>query len=110
MNYWRGQMDWPLDENWNCPTCGQNAGLEWGMIHAQCRCNVCHTQFTMRKNDEQRTIVNTPICLLKDDYKEPLRLAYAKYKVPIDETSDDMIDEFMEVADVNEKSRTDGGN
>jgi hypothetical protein len=89
-------MDWELDNNWLCPTCGKNEGLEWGLIHAQCRCNVCHTEFTMRTNDEQNTIVIIPICMLKEEYKEPIKQIYAKYHVTIDEMTDEMFDEFME--------------
>lgn len=94
MEYWEGVMNWPLDENWKCPTCGQR-GLQWGLVHAQCRCVVCHTQFTMREDDEKRTITTTPICELKDEYKEPLKLAYQKYQIPIDDMTDSMIDEFI---------------
>lgn len=89
-------MNWPLVADWKCPTCGQNEGLEWGLIHAQCRCNVCHTQFRMR--DKENTITMFPICQLKDEYKEPLRQVYLKYRLPIDEITDAMIDEFMPIA------------
>lgn len=97
MEYWRGIMDWEVIIGWVCETCGHDAGLEWGMVHAQCRCNECHTQYTMRADDEGRTILATPKCTLKDEYKEPLKNAYAKYQVPLSEMTDEMIDEFMPI-------------
>jgi len=93
MEYWRGVMDWPLDKDWRCETCGQNVGLEWGMVHAQCRCNDCHTEYYMRDDDEQRTILVTPKCMMKNEYKEPARLAWARYQISIDELSDEQWDE-----------------
>jgi hypothetical protein len=93
MEYWRGYMDWKLDNGWVCPTCGKNEGLEWGLVHAQCRCNVCHTEFTMRNKDE--AVVTTPICMLKDEYKEPVKKIYDKYQVPIEEMTDEMFNEFI---------------
>ena len=95
MEYWRGYMDWPLDKDWKCPTCNENAGLEWGLVHAQCRCNNCHTEFTMRQDDEQRTIVKTPICTLKDEYKEPIRQVWQKYHIPLEEVTEEQLNEFM---------------
>ena len=88
MNYWRGLMDWPLDVNWRCETCGINAGLEWGFVHAQRRCNQCHTQYTMRADDKERTVVTCPISMLREEYKVPARLAFARYQKPIDQLSD----------------------
>ena len=95
MEYWRDVMNWPVDSDWKCETCRKNEGLKWGMVHAQCRCNNCHTQYYMREDDEPRTILTTPGCMLKEEYKEPIRKAYEKYQIPIDEMTDDMIDEFM---------------
>lgn len=91
MEYWRGQMDWPIDKNWVCETCGLNVGLEWGFVHAQCRCNECHTQYYMRDGDKERTILTTPRCMIKDEYKEPVKKAYTKYHIPVDEITDDML-------------------
>ena len=95
MEYWRGQMDWPLERAWKCETCGENHGLEWGLVHAQCRCNKCHTQYYMRADDEERTILTNPKCMLKDEYKEPARQAFMAYNIPIDELSDVQWDEFV---------------
>jgi hypothetical protein len=86
MEYWRGWMNWPLAKNWTCPTCG-NCILVWGFIHAQCRCDTCHTQFMMR--DENKKIVTVPICLLKEEYKEPAKAAFEYFKKPIDKLYDD---------------------
>ena len=96
MEYWQGYMNWPLDRDWVCETCGRDAGLEWGIVHAQCRCNDCNTENTMRADDEPRTILITPRCRLKDEYREPIKQVFAKYQVPIDEMTDGMIDEFMQ--------------
>ena len=99
MNYWRGYMDWPLNSTWKCETCGKNAGLEWGLIHAQCRCNHCHTEYRMR--DNQKQIVDTPICQLKEEYKKAARAAVAKYNVAIDEITDEQWDELLAEQEAN---------
>ena len=65
------------------------------MFLAQCRCDNCHTQYTMRADDEQETILSTPRCMLKDEYREPIKKAWEKYQISISEMTDDMIDEFM---------------
>lgn len=95
MEYWRGYMDWPLDKKWVCPTCGHNVGLEWGMVHAQCRCNNCHTQFTMRAGDEARTILTTPKCTLKPEYVEPVKKIYAEHGVTLDDMTDEIFDKYI---------------
>ena len=95
MEYWQGYMKWPIEDNWACETCGENVGLEWGMVHAQCRCNNCHTQYTMRADDEQRTILTTPKCRLKDEYKLPFKQAWEKHHTLVDELTDEMLDEFI---------------
>ena len=95
MNYWQGFMNWPIERDWKCETCGQNVGLEWGLVHAQCRCNECHSVYYMRNDDEERTLRTVPFSMLKDEYKEPMKKGYEKYGVPIDELTDDQIDEFM---------------
>ena len=86
MKYWQGYMDWPLDKDWKCETCGEQS-LIWGLVHAQCRCTNCHTQYRMR--DDEDKVVNVPICQLKPEYKEPAKRAYSKYKLPIDKLSDE---------------------
>lgn len=93
MEYWRGIMDWPLDKKWKCSTCNGNYGLEWGFVHTQCRCNNCHTQFTMRADDEDRTVLTNPKCQLKDEYKKPAQIAYAKHHIPLEELTDNQWDE-----------------
>lgn len=95
MNYWRGRMDWPLDKDWVCETCERNVGLEWGLVHAQCRCNDCHTQYKMRADDKERTIPTKPKCMLKEEYRIPAQEAYKKYQIPIDTLTDEQWDEFM---------------
>jgi len=95
MNYWRGMMDWFVDKEWICETCGQNVGLEWGLVHGQCRCNDCHTQYQMRANDKDRTILTIPKCLLKEEYKIPAKQAWEKYHIPINELTGEQWDEFV---------------
>ena len=86
MNYWRGYMNWPLAEYWKCETCGENEGLTWGLVHAQARCNVCHTEYRMRVDDG--TITDKPVCRLKDEYKEPAKKGWTMYHIPISEWDD----------------------
>ena len=88
MEYWRGFMSWPIDRNWKCPTCGAGRNmLIWGMIHAQCRCDKCHTEFYMR-DFETKEILTTPFCMLREEYKEPARFAFKHYEKPISRLSD----------------------
>jgi len=88
MQYWRGLMDWPVDRDWKCPTCGESRGiLIWGFIHAQCRCDNCHTEFYMRDENGER--VETPICQLREEYKEPAKFAFEYFKKPISKLDDD---------------------
>jgi hypothetical protein len=95
MQYWRGFMNWPLDRDWKCPTCGERV-LIWGFIHAQCRCDVCHTEFHMR-DLETNDVVNIPILMLKKEYQEPAKLGYEHLKKPISEFSDDDWDYAFEL-------------
>lgn len=93
MNYWQGFMNWGLQPNWTCETCGEYAGLTWGMVHAQCRCNKCHTEYRMRNKKDE--IVTQPISQLKDEYKEPAKNGWQKYGKPIDEFTDNEWDEVI---------------
>ena len=80
-------MSWPVVRGWTCQTCGTDAnGLIWGILHARCRCRVCHTQYHMR--DASDEVTDTPICCLKDEYKGPARVGYAKYRKPLSEWTD----------------------
>lgn len=94
MNYWEGYMNWPLNPDWTCQTCGEHAGLIWGMVHAVCRCNACHTQYYMR--DENHQMTDTPICMLKDEYKEPAKQLWEKLHSPMSEWTDDDWDSVMQ--------------
>jgi len=82
IKYWKGKMDWPIKADWKCEICGEYAGLTWGIPHAVCRCNKCHTHYKMK--DENGKVVNTPICLIKGEYYDLIKRYYAKYKKPID--------------------------
>jgi len=87
MDEWYGAMDWPVVAGWRCEVCG--AGPEyliWGLVHAQCRCDRCHTRYRMR--DERRNVVTTPICQLKEEYYEQVKRGWALFQKPIDEWSD----------------------
>lgn len=83
MRYWKGMMKWPLDADWVCETCGEDAGLTWGLVHAHCRCNWCHTQYKMRESINNDP-VTVPICMLKEEYKGPARKAWEALRIPID--------------------------
>lgn len=86
MEYWKGVMNAPIDQDWKCQTCNQDAiYLEWGLINGQCRCSCCHTEYMMR--DEQNW-TTTPICQLKDDYQIPAKMGYEYFHKPINEFTD----------------------
>lgn len=93
MNYWEGIMDWPIDSNWQCEICGEKARPQWGLIHAQCRCITCHAQYRMRNDKDE--VVTRPICQLKTEYNEPVKLAWEKYHIPLEELSDEQWAEFI---------------
>ena len=92
MDFWTGNMWWPIQDDWSCPTCGGRHGLTWGLAHGICRCNACHTQFSMRAHDEERTILTLPECLLKPEYMEPAKTAWAEHSTPVDELTDEQWD------------------
>ena len=81
-DYWYGFMDWPIDRFWVCETCGKYQGLEWGLIHSECRCEKCHTPYWMRDKDDK--IVRIPISNLKPEYKNLAKIGWKKYGTPID--------------------------
>lgn len=96
MDYWTGTMDWALVADWKCETCGENIGLTWGMVHAQCRCNMCHTQYTMRDPDLQDSPpVKRPICTLKPEYKKPAKKGWIEHQTPISQWDDDAWNELL---------------
>lgn len=87
MNYWQEYMNWPLAPNWYCEICGNTSGfLEWGMSHALCRCNICHTQYRMK--DENDRIVDVPICQLKPEYYEAWKKLWNDLHKPIEQITD----------------------
>lgn len=85
MNYWQGYMNWPLNPDWKCPICGDNT-LEWGLVHAQCRCFQCHTEFRMR--DKDGVIVDIPIHMIKEEFLQPAIDAYKNLQIPLDDLTD----------------------
>ena len=88
MEYWRGYVNWPLDPNWSCKTCGGRT-LIWGIQHGVCRCDDCHTQYTMQENDKR---ITQPKCLLKPEYQEPAQAGWKYYHKPISQWHDEMWD------------------
>ena len=93
-------MNWPLGKDWVCETCSGQHGLTWGQVHAQCRCNLCHTQYTMRDSDEERTILTTPRCMIKDEYKEPVKQAWQKLSIPVDELTEEQLEPYLDTSKV----------
>ena len=87
MDYWKGYMNWDLIHGWKCEVCGRNEGLTWGLAHATCRCNVCHSEYRMR--NEKDEVVTKPICQLKPEFFKPAKIGFTKYQKPIDEFSDE---------------------
>jgi hypothetical protein len=99
MEYWSGIMNAPIEADWVCETCGQEGGkvyggFTWGLVNGVFRCDNCHTQYTVRYDGSFHM---KPMCMLKEEYKIPIRQVWEKYHVPISEMTDDMIDEFMKV-------------
>ena len=88
MEYWRGYMDWPIDPEWYCEICGDNV-LIWGLVHGVCRCRSCHVQYDMGNAKEPRT---TPLCMLKEDYREPYLWTWDRMQKPVDELTDEQWD------------------
>lgn len=99
MKYWQGCMNWFLDKDWVCETCGERVGLTWGMTHAECRCDKCHTIYTMRNWEEDGDpIVSVPICRLKYEYREPAKAGWELWHTPILEWNDAKWEEAFKAA------------
>ncbi len=100
MDYWRGQMDLRLDADWKCEICGENIGLEWGLIHSECRCNSCHSIYWMRDfTKPDKPVVSKPISGVLPKYKEALRQAINTHKAKFDDLTDEDIEKFMPKAE-----------
>jgi hypothetical protein len=98
MEYWRGTMNWPIDPGWSCETCGDTSHrMTWGFVHGQCRCDRCHTVYSMGTGKDPRTI---PLCMLKDEYKAPARAGWEEYRTPYSEWTDAMWDHAFLLAGV----------
>ena len=99
MDYWKGNMNWPLSPGWVCETCGTLRGLTWGITHGVCRCNDCHTHYSMRdEGADGNPIVDTPISLLKDDYKPLVKSGWEQSKTPISTWDDNTWDSLRKEA------------
>lgn len=97
MEYWKGGMDWYTEPEWTCWACGADAmWLEWGLIHAECRCSRCGVHYFMR--DDSGKAVTTPIVMTKEEYIDPFKKIWAKHRKHIDTVSNEMWDRYMEKA------------
>jgi hypothetical protein len=95
-DYWEGYMNWPRDPDWTCEICGKNAGLTWGLAHAECRCNLCHAVYTMRDwTQDGDPIVTTPICRIKPEYREAAVKIWKDLAKPLDEVSESVWDQYL---------------
>jgi hypothetical protein len=109
-------MNWPLDPDAACVVCDTifatqspipglllGSGLTWGLVHGECRCNTCHTTYTMR---DENGPVTTPISEIKEEWLPPARTAWAEHHVPLDELT---LDQWEAAgAPVNELEEPDG--
>jgi hypothetical protein len=84
MEWWSGNMDWPLDAEWKCPICGRRR-LIWGLAHGVCRCDQCHTQYNMRYGDFH---VTAPVCMLTDAYRPAFEHIWQQSAKPADQVTD----------------------
>jgi len=102
MEYWRVFMNWPIERDWKCETCG-HLSLIWGIIHGVCRCNICHTQYTMRQDGER---VTRPVSMLRPEYKEPIRRGWQEFDpIPLSEWTDAMFDEAFKLVEGERQER-----
>jgi len=93
LDYWRGQMNWPLDAGWKCEVCGSDTGkLTWGLLHARCRCDCCHVEYSMRDwGKPDHPVVTRPICMLKPEYLDVAKLLWQEKQTPLSTwTSDEL--------------------
>lgn len=81
MDYWQGFMNWPLSKDWKCETCDTRSVLIWGLQHGTCRCDQCHTQYRMR--DNENSVVDFPICQLKDEWKVAAKTGWEILQKPL---------------------------
>ena len=104
MEYWRGMMNWPIESDARCETCGKqfagivagfmiSATLTWGLVNGECRCEVCHTIYTMR---DGKTILTRPLSRVKDDHKAAAKAGWQLFAVPIDEWTEAQWDQAKE--------------
>ena len=77
-------MNWPLDKDWKCEICGSRS-LTWGLYHAKCRCDKCHTNYYMRNDDSEQTVRTIPKCLIKKEFYEPAKKWWDETHKPITE-------------------------
>ncbi len=90
--YWKGVMNWPIDGDWKCEVCEETHllgeyFLEWGLAHGVCRCTNCHTEYRMR--DKEGNVTDTPICTVKKEYMERVKVLWKKSKKVDEMTAED---------------------
>jgi len=86
MEYWAGQMNWPLADGWKCRVCGEEEpSMTWGLVNGQCRCDVCHAEYWMRTDGE---ILTVPEISWKEDFVPFVYAYYQAMNTPISEWSD----------------------
>jgi len=49
----------------------------------------------MRANDEKRTVLTTPKCMLKDKYRKPLKKAWSDLHIPVNEITEEQLKPYM---------------
>lgn len=99
MEYWQRAMNWPIVNGWRCETCGEDASwLVWGIVNGECRCENCHHVYTMRQD---KTILTTPVSLLKEDYNAAAKLGWQERHTPMDHWKEDFWDKMKAKAKQN---------
>jgi len=86
MDYWRCEMNWPIDSEWRCEVCGWIAGLTWGFAHGECQCDRCHAVYTMRPDGE---IVTVPVCRIKPDWMGATKRLWEEHGIFGEEATDE---------------------
>jgi len=82
MEYWRGAMNWPIPPDWKCPICDQRYGLTWGLVHGECRCNLCHAIFSMGASN---AMLPAPKLRIRTEYLGAAKSLWAIKRLPLDE-------------------------
>jgi hypothetical protein len=119
MEEWRGDMNWPVDINWMCEFCGNTGSyslandkepnikyvvgaLEWGLVHATCRCTRCHVPYRMR--DGEQKIVTTPLHMIKVEYARAVKILWNESGIACEDMPLDRLNEIaIELGDMEDE-------